>query len=394
MDERRSGQLDSVSARRPGSDKKTIWQLRTLVAVIVGVVLALAAYVAFSTLSSVLEHPPVILQILSDVSLTATTALAVAIIFEFVNRNSWNALYEETVRKSGEGLGAQIADDVLGLIAGSENFIQETLSEEQRHSLLEKIIVGNLDPEARELARLWADQFSGSQRISDFSVIYEARDSVRVDGSDLPSVVTISMITRELPEWLDYRFIAAPLDRKISLPGEEGVRQFRYAVPASARAENASSEESEKSVLEECKRILAVFRVEYVEINDERLYPELHEESDYSMKYRFDTSSLRRSMEYQLSYRMVWPGPGEGAYISFEPKALCRGIEVSCDFTQSKFKVKHLTNLALPVVFRHPKVSPTLVRVQSSGWVLPNASVGFIFLPRQLPVGEADNAKP
>lgn len=315
--------------------------------------------------------------IVDDIAVTLGTIGVVTVVFDFLNRRSWTRLYEATVERSGVQLGKRVAEDAVNVILGDSKFINSGLSQEQRRTVLERIISASLDPGASELASTTANQLSGERRLSDFVVSYELRDGLPRIGSSpaaaegSPSHVTISLNMQTPPSpRLEYRFsVRVPPRSPAPTSDDLGVRQWYY---------EASDED-------EAKRFLKDFRMDKLTINGIDIPLEATDTNTLlSAKYIFDTEkvALEPAERYRFTYEMTWPQPVAGTSVSFTPDELCKGLDVLCDHSQSHLKVQVVASLAgpNPDIYRLPASEHTLVGVKTTEWVLPSATVAFVFL--------------
>ena len=269
-----------------------------------------------------------------------------------------------------DALGGQVAADTVARLVGEKRFV-DLLSDRRRGDLLGQIILAHLDETATDLSRRTAAQLSRGTSIHNYRVRYSAYDT------DTPSHARLhqSLFTAREPS-----------------------RQFRYQLNVIEPQEKSKADyQANPDVFawrhwlaptQSVDEILDSFNIESVKVNDVPLTNiRIEVRTTHAVRFVADYTPVSAS-EYRIEAALRLPVPYEGSYIYLEPGVLCRGVTIECDTARSRFKATTVDTLGTDNVTmedtrdRDGRVIRTTV--STDAWVLPNASVAFVFYrPRE-----------
>jgi hypothetical protein len=303
---------------------------------------------------------------IQDIGLGFFEIGAIGVVFELINRRAAEQLTESIIRRSGENLGDKISNQIVLAVLGDAKFVREALTDKRRQTLLEEFILANLDSSAKALAHRTAIQLSGARRLWDFRVEYQARDKVSKENPETYARLSQRFVTNVQPSTtFKFHFTVFSNEDIAKFSADPEIFTWRYWLAPGEKAES----------------VLDKFAVEKVVVNNVELIPDAptnRSENDLWITLSWQTEA---SNQYSMETVLRLPPPKPGGYVYFEPRALTRGIDISCDYSHSALDVIAVDTLRAENVetYSLPANDPSVKGVRSSDWVLPSASVAFVF---------------
>jgi hypothetical protein len=303
-------------------------------------------------------------------SLLAVGVIGIA--FELFNRRASEEALFVQAEEAAERTQEKIASQTVAAVVGDPTFVREVLTDERRKDYLQAIILANLDGTARLLAERTAAQFSGRRVLREFDVTYVARDQPRQPGELPRAELVTTLISNERPaDSFRFRFVVIDDDHDTAIVREPDVFTWTY---------RRLSDEKMEDVLQQ-------FGVKKVSVNGvdadlSGLTTEPGASNEKRLSLPVETGP---SGEYQQEVHLLLPPPRQGSYVFFQPGQLTRGIEIRCDYNESAFvavvvealQTDNVREVSFPVAPPH-----TVKGFKSADWVLPSASVAFVFYER------------
>jgi hypothetical protein len=317
-------------------------------------------------------------EALHDLGLALLEIGGIGVIFEVFNRkaqrNALIKLTEDSSRNLGTSLGRTISEETIQAVIGDPRFVREVLTGSRRAHYLETFISANLDDTGRFLARRAASQLSAEEKLASFRVRYEARDQVSETNQEPCAKLIQSLISTVRPSPVfKFHFQIFPDEDAAKSIFEPDVFTWKYWLAPDEQAQT----------------IYNSFRIEGVRVNNvelvtpDRLEPTNIHERPFSKRFEFPFTG-EQAEQYLIEMTLTLPAPKAGGHVYFEPRKLAHGIDVCCDYSCSNYDVVVVETLRADNVeiYSLPARNPNVKGARSDDWVLPQATVAFVFLTR------------
>lgn len=232
--------------------------------------------------------------------------------------------------------------------------------------------MAHLEPSAEALAQETAEQLSGATRLQSYKAIYYGKDNAVVDGKEDPHAVFFqSLVTNQQPQpTFEFRFQVFRYEDTDKYGYGPEVFVWRYWL--------APREEEPQDVV-------PLFDVVKVSVNGVDL-ENIRKKGDGDANGVTFVAVYKpvKDREYVIETELRLPPPKEASYVHIEPRALCKGVSITCDVIDSEFDAVAVETLRAHNVRIDRTPSDVerrtlITSVSTPGWVLPTAGVAFVF---------------
>lgn len=313
-------------------------------------------------------------SVVGELGPALVTLGAVGLVFDLFLRRAGEQATIAAASQAARAVGDDIAKQTALAVLGNPGFAREVMKPEKRQEYLEAFMLATLnDDEAQPLAQRTAAELAGGSVLRNFKAEYIAKDKP-ANAGDVPSAcVRISMHANTKPsDHFRFRFELIDEDDDEDALKEDDPDVFIWRYWLDKAKETAEP-------------VSALFGVSYIRVNgkpiDVSTPPDLSD--DHKRKAYSFPASIADADSYQIEFGLDLPPPKQGAHAHFEPRRLARDVTFICDYALSEYDVVVIETLRTDdvTITRRPReaIPKTSVEVHSPDWVLPSASVAFVF---------------
>lgn len=300
--------------------------------------------------------------VLQTLASALVSAGAVGAIFEIFNRKANERVLAKLTLSVAGDVAETVSRSTVSAVTAAPAFVA-SLSEEQREIHLTRFLEAALDPSAITLARSLATQLSPRGTLADFRVVFRPMDATKAQGCELEISYTTSTSPRS--RYVYEFFVDTDVQGKVTPDPEAFIWRYRIHPPEDARVED----------------ILSKMTVSHLSIGG-RHFESVKDETDSTNGHRrmeFDIPAMA-GQSFDVVEILTLPPVTDRAHVYFEPRRLCRGLDISCDMSGSDLLVVPVDKTgANATKYARPAIKPQVQGVRTSEWVLPSAAVFFFF---------------